>query len=265
MKEFFGWGGIIELPALRSFDPRTGHVITRRWKGSEQALEPLRIQLQEQGHRTRTEPGDVKGHIILLADFGAEDTQPLDVPLADQFSLIGNDLQKSLWALPVVKAQMKKITDPTTRARVRSLVRDMLNGDPAVDPETGQETTIDLPYIMNVMAGYPVDGQVFSDLISALASGEEGYSVSQYVLRRETVILRGSTIKPSTANISKVFESTDLLKTKESFPDLPFDLPTGMWLKRTPTFVQTAADKYQITQEWWEASDYDHFIYDRVI
>jgi len=54
-----------------------------------------------------------------------------------------------------------------------------------------------------------------------------------------------------------------MLRAVENIPTtINFELPTGWWLKRTPTVEQTAADKSTITQEYWHADAYDPFVYE---
>lgn len=255
--------GPVELRPAKSWDPRSGWSIVRRWRGEESVIAILADQYRAAGYRVEVDPSDDGSYDILRVQLGAEETQPPDQPLADQWTLAGNDLEKSLWSLPVIRTEMDACENTMALAMLRADIEAMVRGETAVpDPQT-PSTTIDLTLdgLKSVVEELGMNWAPWLALITSLARGEESYSVSQYVLRHVLTIGSNSTIKPSYDNVGRMY-STASLEAAEQIPStLKFVLPAGFWLKRTPTVDQTAADKYQITQEWWHAEQYDPFIY----
>lgn len=264
---FTGTAGLVEQPSARAWDPRSGPAIIRRWRGTPEAVEAGRVQAQGLGLRYRVQPAGQGNYWDLEITYGAEETQPAETPLADTWELVGNDLEKNLWEAPSIQAELDK-NKGTERlheiAKLRRLCDAVVAGDEeSPDPAHAGQTvkaTVDEVKAACVFLDN-IDSAPFLAYIQSRARGVESASVSQWVLRRTTVIASNSTIKPALENVGKVF-STDSLKSKEAIPDtIRFDLEVGYWLKRTPTITQTTADKWTITQEWWHADRYDPNIY----
>jgi hypothetical protein len=253
---------------VANWDPRSGWKLSRRWRGLVAPVLQLREQLRSLGVSVQYELEENCSYATVEATYGAEDGQPADQPLSDQWTLAGNDLEKSLWELPAVRAEFNKIPEDDSKPRalavIRKNVESLASGELTVVDEFGVEATgTDATSVFLLMiAQLGLDPTVFSKLVSSRAAGVESYTVSQWVLRRTTIIASNSTIKPSLSNIGKLLTTSYLTQIEEIPTTIRFDLPpNGYWLKRTPTFEQTAADKWQITQEWWHADDYDKFIY----
>ena len=280
MSAFFGYEGAAELPSVSTWDPRTGDSLERRWKGRPTAIDGIEAQLRAAGIPFRREVMPNGGYNIITAIYGAAETQPAGEPLADLWDLVGNDLEKSIWLCDDVRAELKKMASglDVTRlaglARLRADCEALARGDAITyDTQTGEQGTLTVEQWLDGITTYitPTYAQgnlnalnplVFKKLLRSLSQGVEAFVVSQYVLRHRQVIAKGSTIKPSTANINKVYTNTLDMMDVEAVPnDLPFDLPEGVWLKKTPTRDQVAGDKWQITQEWWHADDYDDLAY----
>jgi len=262
-----GQSGPVEIPSLRSWDPRTGWTITRRWRGTPSTVAVLEAQLRTAGLRTSLEPSEDNAYATLSAQYGAEESQPPTEPLSDTWALVGNDLEKSLWNHPRILAELLRIPDADLDkqqeiALVRAEVDALIRAEQEVTHADGSIYTLTIQHILLVhIANLGLDAQVFRGLISALVRGEEAFTVSQWVLRHTLVIAANSSIKPSLANVGRVYP-TDQLRAVEAIPNtIRFDLPLGVWLKRTPTIEQTSADKWTITQEFWHAEQYDPFIY----
>jgi hypothetical protein len=186
---------------------------------------------------------------------GAEDTQAVDQPLATVWELRGNDIEKSLWEKPEVKAIFEQLmdTDPDTRVLIpnnRSIGvrRDILN------MVAGQTLPSEVDW-------WPTASLLMKRFVGELTKGVEAYWMSHWVLACQTILYNNSTIKPSLKNIDCIFLSTEELISLEGIPVLPFTLPEGVWLKKSPTERTMGPDKYSINQEWYWADDYSQFAY----
>ncbi|MHC1762925.1 MAG: hypothetical protein AB9869_01280 [Verrucomicrobiia bacterium] len=276
---FYGASGAVELGSVEVWDPRAGESLERRWKGTPAAIDTIEGQLRAAGIPFRREVSPSGGYNIITGIYGAAETQAATEPLADLWDLLGNDMEKSIWLADEVRNELKKLgsaLDPTQiagLARLRADVEALARGDVITyNSTTGEEGTLTVAQWLNtithliepVWPGNPaaLNPAVFMRLLRSLSMGGEAFIISQYVLRHRLIIAKNSTIRPSTNNINRVYTNTLDMTTAESVPtDLPFDLPDGMWMKKTPTREQVAADKWQITQEWYHVDDYDDLAY----
>src|SRR5574343_460206 len=87
---------LIELHPLDGWDPRTGDTITRRWKGRRDYVIAKAQQLRLAGIRYQI---DQESSTIWMVSgfYGAQETQSTTEPLADQWELMANRLEKSVW------------------------------------------------------------------------------------------------------------------------------------------------------------------------
>jgi hypothetical protein len=247
---------LVELPSGRSWDPRIGFTIIRRYRGSLTQIQMVEANAKAANLRVQIEPDTEGGFGVVSVWYGAEETQPSDVPLADTWELVGNDLEKELWELPKVVEALSTLT-LTKRRRIRIEVESWLTGPLVVGDVTYSDWDAYIAY-----AELTADqAEILKELVTERIRGVQAWTVSQWVLRRTLIIAANSTIKPALSDVGKV-RSTTTLKSEENIPStVKFDLPEGFWLKRTPTFTQTAADKWTITQEWWHADAYSELIY----
>jgi len=249
----FHGANLEQLRDSRSWDPREGWSIDRPWRGSPAAIDVKIAALVAAGIRLTHEADDQAGYERVTAHLGAEDTQDDEVELTDQWTLVGNDIEKDLWLHPKVTAIFAAFLDgsgfPTSQyAELKQDFQDVISGDKALD---------DLAW----WAGASTDTKKF---MRALLRGEESYTVSQFVLRNVKVVAANYSLKPSYSRVGKVMSGTTLDTVYTPPATIKFNLPDGFWMERTPTVEQVAPDKYSITREWWNFDEYDDFIYELV-
>lgn len=256
---------IIELKPEISFDPRSGYSIVRRWRGTEYQIDLLATFYEFRGFRVERTPSDNGGKSFLRVYFGAEETWPDDKPIIDKWSKRGNDLEKHLWSLPKVKAELAKVTVPEDYQKLALLKADIegfAKGDTKTTDDDGKTQKLNLAWIDRECNSVGMDLTIMHGLIGAFTRGEEAYPVSQCVLIRTQIIPSNSKLEADETNVDKIF-TTDGMKTL--FPTIPQKIKNqmkpGYWLKKTPTEDQVASDKIQIEYEWWFAEYYDPFIY----
>lgn len=257
--------GPIELPSIEGWDPRTGGSITRRFKGDQTLVRALALTHKAAGARIELMPPEEGGYSELRATYGASDTQPPGEPLADVWTLLGNDLEKDLWTHPKIRAEIAKATNPEDLAQIKGEIEMLVKGEGEVTHSDGEVYALTFDHIYAIHIDPLGPGMVeatWRAFVGALSRGETSYVVSQWVLRHSLVVAANTSIKPTITNIDKVY-TTAGLQSAEAIPaTIKFDLPTGQWLKKAPTVEQESADKWRITQEWWFAEEWDSWTYD---
>lgn len=265
MSEFYG-SGLEQLESEYEFDPRSGYTEIKRWRGApEKIAEQMAVfALSRTRHSVSEE--DEGGHQILRAWFGVTESQPAEQAIADIWSLVGNDLEKPIWTIDKVQAELNKANDPHSLALIKSDIEKLLEGETETVDANGNTQTLSLEYILSGCDSLGIDRTVIRGLINSLAKGVESKSISQFVLRRVLVVASNTSIKPAYDGVNKIWTTENLNTDPSTGGEIPgtilFVLPGGYWLKRTPTVEQQTYDKWQITQEWYHADQYDSFVYD---
>lgn len=274
MSQFYG-SEIEELVPERDYTPQSGWSVVKKWRGTPAAIDAKLAELEAAfslGLRINISEEDEGGHQILRAWYGATDTSTPDVPVSDQWSLVGNTIDKSLWVIDKVQNEFAKLQDFSQAHHIKTDIERYIDGETTtVDWSAGTDPLPEVPLtlsgILSNIQGIQLDPNVFRGLIDALAKGVESKQVSQYVLRRVTIVRNGSNIKPAYDFVNEVLTTEQLINGTDpgalNIPNtLSFQFPDGFWLKQTPTSEQTGSDKFQITQEWWHGDQYDSFVYD---
>lgn len=254
-----------QLASIRTYDPRSGWRITERYRGRLSEITALSAALVTSGYRLQVEPDDDGNYAVLLVDV-PDAEQDVNEALADQWTLAGNDLEKSLWEHPKIAAQLAASNQTGWAlyewvAGMRLYVEAFLKGEETMTL-LGQSYTVSESLMQSYVEGAAMDWSVWLGFIGAMARGAEAFSVSQYVLRRVRTVLSNTSIKPSLANVGKIYSTAQLQSTEPVPATILFDLPEGYWLKRTPTVSQVTSQKWEISEEWWHADFYESFIYD---
>ena len=257
MSAFYGHNGYAELKPVSAWDPRRGWSITRRFKGLQSSIDALALTLIASGVRFTREVMPDGGYHILSATYGAEESQSPTEPLSDLWDLDGNDIEQSLWLRPSIKAHLEFFLDESgfpTDSYV-AITRDIQ------ELVSGTKLPSDIAWWGDKDPHTPELKKFARELLR----GVDSYHVSEWVLRRRRVIARNSTIQPSNAYVNMLFMTTSKLRAVEGVPsNLPFTLPDGVWLKKSPKRTQIASDKWEISQEYWWGENYSTFAYDAV-
>lgn len=236
-----GYPGMVEQPTERSRDPVQGWAATRTWHGTLSASRAMLAMLEPFDLRVRhfsVSPGiyGVSVEFTDAQDGSAPPADPDDLQVVT-WTLDGNDLLK-----PIFENAAFTALDDADQENLRGLANN----------EIRQTHTV-----ITSMTG---DAGEFRDLI---LQGVTSYPVSQYVLTRTGTVPLEWNGQYSLTNVGKRFASTASLESLESVPsDLAVALPTGEWLKRTPTFSQERNGRYRIVNEFWHADTWAEVLYD---
>lgn len=250
-----------------SYNPRTGWQQIVVYTGTPSQIEIVSANAISNGYSVRYVPDSNGTYATLEVTYGAAETQDPAVPLSDEWSLVGNDLEKSIFEHPNLLARQDGWSSDD-----KLIFRTIAEANARGDGQSFIEQLADLEVRQ--------DGAVvlLEEIKDELAKGVEAFTVSQFVLRHTTVITSNSTIKPNNSNVGKVFktgspsplknwqgsdvEAPDITSDGITIPDtIKFTMPDGYWLKRTPSVEQYGTDKWQVTQEYWHADTYSTFLY----
>lgn len=238
-----GLNGLTLQPERREYTPKEGWITFVPYHGPTDAVQGAIPALVAQGLRFSEFPvqDGIRGIEIRYSnaqDGAAPATNP-DTEQTVTWELAGNDLNKDLFDHDNYTALSTANQKTLKELRSGNLKID----DAAVTALTG-------------------DAEKFADLIK---TGAEGFTVSQYVLRRTGVVALNWQGTFGITNVGDYYSSTTALSDAEDVPAaLKFSLPAGEWLKRTPSVRQNRDGRWVSTQEWWHADDWSDVLYDVV-
>jgi len=239
----------------KAWDPRTGWQSVVKYVGLPGDLDGIFETWRAAGARPEMEPDPEGKYTTLTVRLGYLPGETPSAVYSDLWSMAGNDLEKSLWESDLIQAA---IFGTPTHAGM-GLSADQL-AQLKFDLEEFLAGRISLAEVRNLPASG--DARTVIDLyLTERLRGVESFPVSQYVIRRITTFPKLLGLKPDLTRVGRMIRK-DNFRALEGMPwDVPFDLPDGFFLKRTPTSEQISSDKSAITQEWWHADTYSNFIY----
>lgn len=244
MSTLLGAPGLTEQPPEKEYIPNRGWETVRIWYGTEQACYGFASQLIQTGYRIRISRVEnltygIEARIPDAQDGATPPNNPDDQQVVT-WELVGNDLNKSLFDHDDFESIPLEDDKQT--------LRDLRDGR--------KSFTSDFATLLTGTAAQ------FRDL---LAKGVQGFTVSQYVLRRTGTVPLDWNGQFAMTNVGKVYTSTSQLETEESVPaTLNFVMPSGQWLKRTPSIRQQRDGRWTINNEWWHADEWSDLLYDAV-
>lgn len=211
------------------------------------------------------------------------------------WTLDGNDIEKSVYDSNIFQQCETTLNAHATNlgkgfpARVKEAITAFQNGqdkygDPIDDPYTKKWDLVDyfgttsVAPLSVLLAASSITGasSLYADLQNItddILRGQESFAISQYVLRNTKTTQYNSALLPSYNYVNYVWETSDittLMAAETRTIDPPTStvantLPligvlgtvfsTSKWLYRTPDVQQLENGKWQITKEFWEASE----------
>lgn len=265
---YAGTGGVVELPELPGWDPRTGPTRIRRWKGPTAQVIPASSsgtkahELQQAGIRWSLESNE-NGFGIIRGEYGADDLQPEDVPLSDEWEEDPGFEQKTLWEFPSVQAVMDFIIVEEDRAFAKQAFDALLRGDRTAVNSIGETIQINLADLLTAIATAVNRGggngdaaaQEMRAYFGERCKGVDSFRTEIHTVTRTRVVTLSTSIRPSRENVNKLFTTSGM--TGEGFPGeavTGFALHEGFYLKSHPKIERIGASKRRIVQtyEWCE-------------
>ena len=239
----------------KNWDPRTGWQSVVKYIGLPSDLNTIFETWRAAGARGEIEP-DLEGkYHTLTVRLGYDPDSTPTAPYSDLWSMVGNDLEKSLWESDLLQAA---VFGTPTHAGM-GLTADLL-----AQLKTDLESFLGGALSLGEVRNLPATGDartVIALYLTERLRGVESFPVSQYVIRRVTTFPKQLALKPDLTRVGKMIRKATFASLEGMPSNVPFDLPEGFFLKRTPSAEQISSDKSTITQEWWHADTYSDFIY----
>lgn len=253
----------IQLPTESHYDARTGWQVMNVFKGHPDAIGLLEIGYTSRGFTVdvrKVDPAFWEMRVVSAVN----ETYDRTMPLADQWTLPGENIEVDAWLKPDVQTELAKVTDRHDLAQYRRMLSMWADGEATWDHVDANGTVHRNDPLTDAAVAAKtldlgMDGTVMGLFAHGLASGVRTYRTSQFTFRRVTTVGADTTIKPVYANVNRVFTSDQLTVAAAAPPSLLFEVPNQFWLKCTPSVSQLTSFKFQITQEWIGADHYDPF------
>ena len=228
--------GFQQQPSLPAYSPSLGGTQEDRWRGPSGELNNFMGQMATTGATARCISNDGALAEVSVSWPRWQDGNPANntALLTPQWGLKGNDLSKDIFTHDGFVA---------LNSTQRNYLREVRNGD---DTHRGDIDPTGPP----------------ADFLNAILRKEESFTLSQWVLHLSTTLAATWTGPISVLNVGSVYETTAGMRSAEGVPgNLPFPIPAGQWLKRTPTYSPKSDGKWDYTQEWWWANSWDATLY----
>lgn len=198
------------------------------------------------------------------AGSGGGTTTPETV-ISDIYELVGNDIEKSLWELPYVKAEFFRLTGVDyyeKAAFIKRMVEDKIRGSLTTTDNNGTEISL-LPdaIFRGHFSALGLNPEVFVGLIASFASGVEAFPKAHFVLRRTRKLPPITNLTPSINLANKIFTKVQLVSLLNPPATIKFSIPDGYWQYKTPSMTQQTDGTWQLNEEFWWADAFDPFVY----
>lgn len=219
----------------------------RRWEGPVDGVNAF-VGTSMPGGWTEWDSEENGDLAIVSAIYQTPDSAPTgdEGLVLRTWELDGNDLEQSLWNHPEVVEWMTGFSTSEI-LDTRRIIERVVNGDQPLElPAPGSEDP-------------------FDRLIDRLIRGTESLTVAQYVLRKIELVVIGSSIVASHANVNKQFTYAQLTSAEPSLVSQNLVAASGLtslkWLKRTPTVKRSNSNLWEISLEYWGADVWDSWLY----
>lgn len=271
MSAFHGITGLVELPSIVNWDPRVGSTLQRRYRGTRAECELGAASLRAQKTRYSIEQPESGGYAVLNVFASVDEEADPSEPLSSEWELVGEDLEKSIWMHPkwlsiAAKLREGKNNESWWVSYFRSQIEALARGESKFTDREGVQFELSQSSILSdvdAIAGLtPAETAQLALLISDVCDGVDSWPISRYVLRHSRIVAANTTIRMKYTGVGKMYSTAKLGRTEDIDQVILGTLPSGYWLKRTPTLRVAGSAKYQIIQEWWHADDYSKFLYD---
>lgn len=277
--------GLTEGPAEIGYTRGRGYYADVSWTGPQAEAKTKLEALVAAGYspvRMVHQGGDlwrVTAEEVVVDSSGTPAASSLDSFITTEWSVPGNMLEKDLWEKPAVIAALDTLrayylalpSGTLEKAvqgvlNVKRIVQAIVEGQTSVTLITtawaeSVESPIGAQFLRDFCTGAGMsstEADTMSGLLESLGRGTRSFPVSQWVLRRVKTGPLGSSLRGLRTNVNRMY-TTSALVTAESVPsNLLDDIPSGYWLKQSPS-VEQQNDRLVVTNEWWWAEKYDVF------
>lgn len=232
-------------PGVR-YSPQTGRIEAQRWEGAPDDIAALEAALQADGISYRIPPGQTGGFRTIDIDEPTPDTASGQLYQTDD--LIGQDPEKDLLQHPGLDG-----VPPGAVAALAATIGQYDSGQTDYTDALIDLTTAEVDF------GLPI-GKL-QDYFELHKRGIRSFAQSTYIIRRTAIYAPGAPVQVIT-NVDKHYETSGDLEAAENIdPNRIWQIPAGMWLKKTPQFQRQRNGTTTFTVEWWWAKQWSSVLY----
>lgn len=183
--------------------------------------------------------------------------------LSETWSIEETIVEKTLWELPRIQAELSKINDPLKILLLRKFVEAMTSGQSFFpSPETGNDINVTWESLANKCAEYGIEFTEIAGLIQSLSRGTEAYPEYTYMIRKTVVRPANTSLSPVFDNRRRMFTTAGLKALEPTMvPNLATDLPDGFWAKQAVEAQQDSDGRWVYKVPYLYAEYYDPFVY----
>jgi hypothetical protein len=266
----YGTSDPVELPPIFDRDDSGRWTTIRRWRGLQEDLQALADTFVG---KVKISQEDAVWHLMEAPSAGlvAGGASPSpDEQVVTVYELDYAKAQRSHWLRPDVQAELAKITDPAGRAQFRSDITALARGERVVlnVSEAGRatQTALDFETVLAAAAQFGIDGDLFRQLASSLAAGDEEFMFEIPVLKVQRVTPPGSSIRAAFGGLNRFIATSTLLGRFPSMPDIirdgiERDLAVGYWLINAPRVKTQDATRILVEEMYEYSQDYNQWSY----
>ncbi len=266
----YGTSDPVELPPIFDRDDNGRWTTIRRWRGLQEDLQALADTLVG---KVKISQEDAVWHLMEAPSAGlvAGGASPSpDEQVVTVYELDYAKAQRSHWLRLDVQAELAKIIDPAGRAQFRSDITALARGERVVRTVTtsgrSTETALDLETVFAAAAGFGLSVDLFRQLASSLAAGDEEFMFEIPVLKVQRVTPPGSSIRAAFGGLNRFIETSFLLSRFPSIPDIikegiQRDLAGGYWLINAPRVKTQDATRILVEEMYEYSQDYNRWSY----
>lgn len=258
---FYGSKELVEDDYSLETAPSQGESWTRRYRGGFTEVKDAYDSARIAGLRARMDPIGNGYWSLVVVYAGGTATGPSEI-LSEKWTMEGSDLEKSIWELPKVYAELIKITDVSALARVRAYIESFVSGEYIVQDQDGVDIVLTESKITDITNAYGVNSAIITGLIQSLSRGTEAKPVSSFVLRHTMIVPANSVLKPGYTNLGRMIGTGTLISTENIPSTILFNIPDGYWWKKAPTITELDSGRWQFTQDFVHADSFDVFAWE---
>lgn len=235
---------------------RDGAIVEQPYKVRTDLLDAFVASLRSSGFtEIAVEPKEgTPFHIVTVAT--TEATSPADV-LADVWSVAFNEIQRSLWLKPEVKALFSGATQDQW-ALFRADVDSYMNGNRTYTDSDGNEQPLTLDGLKAIAVSWGASSTSIDKLFDSFAEGTDSHVVSLPVLRHRVTLPYNTSFEPAFNNVGAVYRTSSLLAVATTMPSnlsssISAHYSGGYWLRKAPSMDKQDDGRWVFSEEYWYA------------
>jgi hypothetical protein len=247
MRTLFGNTNIQQLRSEVAWDPTNGDTVVERYRGLDDDIRGLIPLFRAEGFKYRIIPDGTGpwSTLELRAADALDGQEPTATELTTTWEMDGNELQKDLLTFSGMGDTVAERA--AAAARIEFEFKQI-----QANVFTVAESVASLTATYNATVAH---------LLRLKLLKVESYEISQFVLRRNTILPVKYDGKWSITNVMKQW-TTAQLQAEFSIPEtIKFNLPEGAWLKRVPSIRQQKDGRFLAVDLWFHGDAIDTVLY----